>query len=70
VRTKAIGGPLHGQSVFLKGQKQTHEHDAVLYVTRMWEGADRRLVPVLVLADLDIGEAFSQAMQVMGGSVT
>lgn len=74
MRTKAIGGPLHGQSVFLQELKpyqrpdvhSVYRHGDAVYVHRMWEGRDHRLVPVLVLADLEPDEAFHQALQVMG----
>jgi hypothetical protein len=36
----------------------------------MWEQADQTLVPVLVLAGMEIGEAFMQAMDVMGQGVS
>lgn len=78
MRTKAIGGPLHGKSVFLQGVRQgqrqdrhaAYEHEGALYVQRMWEDAEGRMVPVLVLTDMELGEAFDQALQVMNGSDT
>jgi hypothetical protein len=78
MRAKLIGGPLHGQSVFVhalkQGQLQSqhafYRYDGTLYVHRMWIDPEGRYVLVLVDASLDLGEASEKIRQAMEPNAT